>query len=234
LLPLGEVNLGSDKFIACTPDGAAIAFRDDANGKLCVLDMATGEKRSLADAPSGLSYMDISLDGKFVRYGEERIEDSTLIRTSHVLDILTGQEVATEVDQWSEGGRDTLRVPCLGGQVIAEVSGERADHVTLTKQATGEKLANLNWHEESPGYTGPKIRALAVSADGNTLVSCDEDGWLKFWNLPKLLPSMAQSGAGPADAPASGAADASPKPTAADQTSEGDSSDAEAKARSAP
>jgi hypothetical protein len=23
------------------------------------------------------------------------------------------------------------------------------------------------------------------------LVSCDEEGWIKFWNLPELLPSIA-------------------------------------------
>ena len=150
--------------LAFTPDGKSI-LSVAGDGRAILRDARTGEIRDHCDAGTGpLWSAAISRDGRWAALGGR---DGITLR-----DLVDGR---SRVYRCSRGPTTSLAfLPC--GTVLASAALENT--VTLWKLERGELL---RWRELDGQEC--RIKALAVSPDGKSLLTGGDDGFLRFWTL---------------------------------------------------
>lgn len=175
-----------------------------------VIDVAKGaEAKVLGEHPQAVVSLTASTDGKYVASGTGNLVI--------VWDVAAGKEAyrvqspaAVVSTSFSSDGQQ-LAVSCADNRVRIFANAQlRADYETPApvgatfigaEVVTASADANLRFLSAAKpavlGKHGGKVTALAISADGKTLLSASEDKTAKVWNLQerKEVRSLAHGGA---------------------------------------
>jgi WD40 repeat protein len=198
--------VGSVRAAVFSPDGGTLATGGDDRA-VHLWDIPSGRERlvmrghaatvnGLAYMPDGKSIISVSADGRAISWDA---------RTGQILEKVDGEcgplwSVAVSRDgRWAAlGGRDGITILDLGSGRTRSHRSSRSTVASLCFLPSGTILASASldgsitlWKEErgefrpwrSVGGLTSRIRALAVSPDGKSLVSGGDDAILRFWKI---------------------------------------------------
>jgi WD40 repeat protein len=156
--------------LAFSPDGKVLAIdnsSDPQNGKIRLLDVATGEEvRQLEVHTAGVRSVAFAPDGKVLAL-------CAYDKIVRLWDPATGQEL-----RLLEGHQKHVSAVAFGpdGKILA--SGSDDQTIRLWDVATGKELGRLTGHEGA-------VHSVAFAPDGATLASGGDDKTIRIWDVAK-------------------------------------------------
>jgi WD40 repeat protein len=149
--------------LAFTPDGTQLISGGDLDGVLLIWDIATGRIQRRVASGKRVRSLAVSPDGTRIAVGNLDVTDGG---TLSVLDVATGQEIATA------GG-----VPFAFSPEGKWLAGRDADGKTVVLWDAHTFRTAARW----PGHTAD-INAIAFDHDGGRFVSASSDRTVRLWD----------------------------------------------------
>lgn len=151
--------------IAIAPDGIRIAYEDDRNNTISILNTETGEKEHTFETHlNGITSVAFSVDGKTLAGGDDH-------GAIHLWEVTSG---TCSMKLESESNDINNLVFSQDGQLLISIDG----NIRFWDLTTGETIK-----KKIPGHT------FAPSPDFQTFLSIN-DGKLQFWNMDDDEPVM--------------------------------------------